>query len=615
MAEGTTRTEQPAIEQPARGDECVLLHDSLSVEAGQYREPGRGSVVFSDPVRIITCQDGDDVASAFAAIECATDEGLYIAGAFAYELGYHLEPKLTALAPVSDDALFQVGAFRSMTRLSPEEADSIIAERAQRGGAPVETDLHYHMDSPAYDKIMSRLHDYILAGDIYQANFTFPLSFTWPGDVWQLYGLAAPFQKVAFSAVVDLPGYKLASLSPELFFRKSGGTIESKPMKGTMRRGATPDEDDALREALHNDPKNRAENLMIVDLIRNDLGRMAQLGSVAVENLFQVETYSTLHQMVSTVRAEVEGVPTVHDIFRHLFPCGSVTGAPKIRAMEIIAELETAPRGVYTGAIGYVTPSHDMCLSVPIRTMTLRENSEVSMGIGSGVVADSSAAGEYDECLLKARFLNDALSDNEQTSGQSLGQSPGLIETMRGVDGTVPLLDHHRARLHGSAASLGIVLDEGAIWDAVAEHAAGRSDERRIRLQLNADSTWRVESSPLGNPSDSLPVVPVVIIGSERVQSTDPLLAHKTTRRAMFDRARLALADIEGGFDVLLFNERDELCEGAISNVFLMLDGQLVTPDLACGLLPGVMRARVMIEKGAVERVLYEGDVRRAETV
>jgi len=277
--------------------------------------------------------------------------------------------------------------------------------------------------------------------------------------------------------------------------------------------------------------------------------------------------------------------------------------------------LETAPRGVYTGAIGYVTPSHDMCLSVPIRTMTLRENSEVSMGIGSGVVADSSAAGEYDECLLKARFLNDALSDNEQTSGQSLGQSPGLIETMRGVDGTVPLLDHHRARLHGSAASLGIVLDEGAIWDAVAEHAAGRSDERRIRLQLNADSTWRVESSPLGNPSDSLPVVPVVIIGSERVQSTDPLLAHKTTRRAMFDRARLALADIEGGFDVLLFNERDELCEGAISNVFLMLDGQLVTPDLACGLLPGVMRARVMIEKGAVERVLYEGDVRRAETV
>jgi para-aminobenzoate synthetase / 4-amino-4-deoxychorismate lyase len=594
------------VEQSARGDECVLLHDSLPMGQEEVQGAGRGSVLFSDPVRTITCWDGDDVAESFAAVEKALDAGLYVAGAFAYELGYHLEAKLTPLAPSSSEPLFQIGVFRTMTRLNEGDAEGTIAERAQQSDDDPRADesLRYHLDSHHYDAIMARLHDYILAGDIYQANFTFPLSFPWSGDVWQLYHAVAPFQKVAFGAVVDLVDYKLASLSPELFFRKSDNTIESRPMKGTMRRGDTPEEDESLQELLHHDPKNRAENLMIVDLIRNDLGRMASVGSVAVDNLFQVETYGTLHQMVSTVRAEIAGEPTVHDIFRHLFPCGSVTGAPKIRAMEIIAELETEPRGIYTGAIGYVTPSRDMCMSVPIRTMTLNQDGVARMGIGSGVVADSSAVGEFEECLLKARFLKDAFAGGDP--------APGLIETMRARDGEIPLLKHHQARLGASAEQLGIALVADEVWYAVTEHAKGFVDERRIRLQLNADGTWRVESSSLDHMQGPLPVV---VIAPERLNSNDPFLAHKTTRRAVFDRARVGLAGVENGFDVLLFNERGELCEGAIGNVFLMLDGELVTPELRCGLLPGIMRTRVIEEQGAFQRILREDDLRRAEKI
>ncbi len=598
------------IEQDARGDECVLLHDSLPPDHGTDPESERGSILFHDPVGTITCWQGSSVSSAFEACERALTDGLYVAGAFAYELGYHLERKLEPLAPTCDQPLFQVGVFRSMTHLSSHEADAEIRSR----NAPSDIDSHdvgmpqYTLDRPRYDAIMARLHEYILGGDIYQANFTFPLHFPWHGDVWQLYNRVAPHQKVAFGAVVDLPRFQLASLSPELFFRKRGRTIESRPMKGTMRRGQSSEEDDGLREMLHVDPKNRAENLMIVDLIRNDLGRMAEIGSVVVENLFQVETYGTLHQMVSTVRAEVAGEPTLQEIFEHLFPCGSITGAPKIRAMEIIAELEAQPRGVYTGAIGYATPDRDMCMSVPIRTMSLNRASTdgytATMGIGSGVVADSNAVGEYEECLLKARFLHDALVTEDDR--------PGLIETMRSVDGKIPLLKDHQSRLRAGVAYLGIDLDADVVWHAVLDHASSHEGERRVRLQVNADGSWRLASAFIVDEMESSPVV---VVGSEKLRSDDPMLGHKTTHRAIYNRARTMLDNVENGFDVLLFNERDELCEGAVSNVFLMLDDQLVTPDQSCGLLPGIMRSHVIAEQGAVEKILFMADLCRAEKV
>ena len=380
----------------------ILLHES--------RLPGEGgSRLFSGLEDVIVAEAPSDVERAFHGIEQALAKGLCVAGAAAYELGYCVEERLVPLFRAPRHPLVQFGVFRHMQRLAPDAAEHLIASRTVHAGNDA---VHVRATEPKgrYLAKVARIREYIAAGDIYQANLTFPLHFPWAGDVWSLYRRMAPMQRVLYGAVVDLPELKIASLSPELFLRKRGSAIASRPMKGTMRRGATMDEDRSLVRKLHDDPKNRAENLMIVDLIRNDLSRIASIGSVGVEGLFSVETYETLHQMVSTVKAEVVADIPLLDIFRAMFPCGSVTGAPKIRAMEIIHELEERPRGIYTGAIGYVSPDRDLVFSVPIRTAVLSGPGEAEFGIGSGIVWDSVPEEEYDECLLKAQFLRTALT-------------------------------------------------------------------------------------------------------------------------------------------------------------------------------------------------------------
>lgn len=389
------------------GEPGILLHESQPEAAGR----GSGSRWLSDCDRLISCAAPEGIADAFAAIGEALDAGMTVAGGFSYELGYHLEPKLGRLAPASERPLLQVGAFRRAERMDAEAAEAIVASRMEQDGhcPDAGVSIDYAETADSYLGKIHRILDYIHAGDIYQVNFTFPARFEWSGDVWSLYRRLMREQRVSFGAVIDLPGLKAASLSPELFFRKRGSRIESRPMKGTAGRGYDAVEDDAIAAGLRADPKNRAENLMIVDLIRNDLGRLAAVGSVRVDDLYQVERYQTVHQMVSHVSAEIDPATSLETVMRHIFPCGSVTGAPKIRAMEIIAELEEHPRGIYTGAIGYITPERDMTFSVPIRTVELGPDGRAVLGIGSGVVADSSAEGEYAECLLKARFLRRAL--------------------------------------------------------------------------------------------------------------------------------------------------------------------------------------------------------------
>ena len=396
---------------------CVLLHESQPEPGGR----GRGSRWLTGCEDVITCREPADIGAAFDRIEQALNAGLTVAGGFAYELGYFLEPRLRELAPCGDTPLMQLGAFRQDETVSPDVAASIVEHRvggAVRGAEGGDVALEYGETAESYIAKLRRALDYIHAGDIYQVNFTFPAYFEWRDGVWPLYARLMAQQAVSFGAVLDLPDIKAASLSPELFFRKAGSRIESRPMKGTAARGFDAVEDDAIAAGLRADPKNRAENLMIVDLIRNDLGRLARVGSVTVDELYHVERYKTVHQMVSHVSAEIDPKTSVEAIMRHIFPCGSVTGAPKIRAMEIIAELEGRARGIYTGAIGYITPGRDMAFSVPIRTVELPASGRAVLGIGSGVVADSSAEGEYAECLLKARFLRQALApDSEAAEG------------------------------------------------------------------------------------------------------------------------------------------------------------------------------------------------------
>jgi aminodeoxychorismate synthase component I len=359
------------------------------------RETG-GTQLFAEPRSIILAHSAAEVAPALAAIQAASEDGFHVAGAMAYECGFVFEPRLTRLLAARGKPLLQFGVFDAPCFWAPAEA----------GPAAVE-DLRPVWSFEDYRRRFDICRDYILAGDVYQINLTFPFVGRASGDPLDLYRLLRKRQPVQLGGIVALGGDTLLSLSPEKFFTTEGRRIVTRPMKGTAPRGATPKEDAALARALAQSEKNRAENLMIVDLLRNDLSRLSEVGSVTVSDLYSVESFPTLHQMTSGVEAQLRPGLSVAEIFAGLFPCGSVTGAPKIRAMEIIAELETAPRGNYCGAIGTISPNGDMRFNVAIRTLTLDTQGALVCPVGSAIVSDSQAREEYEECLLKARFLTD----------------------------------------------------------------------------------------------------------------------------------------------------------------------------------------------------------------
>ncbi|MBX9864873.1 MAG: aminodeoxychorismate synthase component I [Hyphomicrobium sp.] len=369
----------------------VLLEDSRA---------GDG-LLFEAPVRRFVATDADGAHRALEGMERALADGLHVAGYASYELGYLFEQRLEALLPQNPRTpLIQMAAFRAPCRGMPPLMEGIGVIHAAR---PV-------WSRRAYADRFQKVKDYIAAGDVYQVNLTFPFDVECSGAPAALHARFRASQPVAHGAIVALGDPTVLSWSPELFFRIADGTVSSRPMKGTSRRGRSPEEDRRLAAELAADPKQRAENLMIVDLIRNDIGRMSEIGSVRVPDLFRVETYPTLHTMTSTVEGRIRAGLTARDIFRALFPCGSITGAPKIRAMQIIHELEHIPRGAYCGGIGYFAPDGTACFNVAIRTLSVFDRGPASYAAGGGVIYDSQADAEYDECLLKAKFLLGAIS-------------------------------------------------------------------------------------------------------------------------------------------------------------------------------------------------------------
>jgi para-aminobenzoate synthetase component 1 len=369
----------------------VCLDDSLS---------GR-TLLFERPVEILSASTPREAFKVLDRMESLRRSGLELAGYLAYELGYLFEPRLAPLLPDNRQVpLIRFGAFEAARAGDVPAGD----ERA------VVNRLDPAWSLQTYATRFERVRDYIAAGDVYQINLTFPLNGVLDGDPLGLYRVLRKRQPVAHGGVVALGPEIILSLSPELFFELEGGVVRSRPMKGTARRGLGPHEDMMIARDLKEDEKQRAENLMIVDLLRNDIGRLSRIGTVRVPQLFTVETYNTLHQMTSTVEGELAGALSIREILAGLFPCGSVTGAPKIRAMEIIRELEATPRGVYCGAIGRIGADGSMRFNVAIRTLTVLPDNRFLLNVGSGLVADSRADTEYEECLLKARFLNDSIA-------------------------------------------------------------------------------------------------------------------------------------------------------------------------------------------------------------
>ncbi|NLH79641.1 MAG: aminodeoxychorismate synthase component I, partial [Phyllobacteriaceae bacterium] len=371
----------------------MLLEDRLA--------PGRPAKLYANPVGEIRADRPDEVDAALAALDAARARGFHAAGFLSYELGYGLEPRLAPLLPEGRRLqLLWFGLFEAPIALDPAALDDAFA---RRGPPPPLGDLAFGHDGATHAEKVARIHDHLDRGDVYQVNLTVPIDFRLDGDPFALHAALRAAQPVAHGGVVALPEATILSVSPELFVEIEGDRLTTRPMKGTTPRGATPAEDAAAAEALARDEKQRAENLMIVDLMRNDLSRVAVVGSVEVPDLFRVETYPSLHTMTSTVTARLAPATTTADVVRAIFPCGSITGAPKVMAMSIIRDLEPRPRDVYTGAIGAFAPDGSARLNVAIRTATVFADGTATWGTGGGIVADSVGAAEWHEARLKAR--------------------------------------------------------------------------------------------------------------------------------------------------------------------------------------------------------------------
>lgn len=565
----------------------VLLHDT--------RSPHGENLWFTAPRDIIVAHSAAEVPAALARLEAANAAGLHAAGFLAYELGFAFEERLAPLIPTPGETpLLWLGLYDAPEYLTPAE----VEQRLAGDTTGFASDITPRWTAADHEAAFNRVKAHIAAGDSYQVNLTFKADFRLEGDPVALYRDLVRKQPVSYGALINTGTQWILSRSPELFVSSRGGNLSARPMKGTLKRGRTTAEDEAGRAMLAADEKNRAENLMIVDLLRNDLGRIAEIGSVSVTDLFTVETYSTLHTMTSGIKAKARPGVTTTAVLENLFPCGSITGAPKLASMDIIHAVEAGPRGLYTGSIGHFAPGGDFTLNVAIRTAAIDNEGHGEIGIGGGVVADSVAADEYSEALLKMAFFT------------SPAEPVTLIETLLWQRGTgYTLLDRHLDRLADSAAYFALPHDRAAILSLL-EQQSFPADTMRVRLTLDATGP-ALTAVPL--PPN--PQVFRFTIASEHLDSQSLWLAHKTTNRAFYDAPRIAAHDALGIDEVVFRNERGELTEGSITNLFLERDGTLVTPALSSGLLPGTLRAELIAAGKAGEAVLTLDDLESADAI
>ena len=543
----------------------VLLDDA---------RPGGRARLFSDAREIVETRDPEEIGACLERLR-----GAAAAGFLAYEAGHALEAKLAPLRRSPADGEPPLLWFGLFDRREEVDAAAFLPDPAGAWAGKARPLI----SRAEFEAALAAVKAHIEAGDVYQANLTFAADVAVAGHPLALYAALRSRARAGHGGIVYTGTHWILSFSPELFFTLDGGRVTTRPMKGTAPPGADP-------AAFASDPKQRAENLMIVDLLRNDLSRVAKPGSVKVPILFAVETYPTILQMTSTVTAELaEGLGPI-DLIRAIYPCGSITGAPKIRAMEIIAALEASPRGPYCGAIGRLAPDGEAAFNVAIRTLTLAQGARIArLGLGSGIVADSGAEDEWRECLAKGAFVETQRRFD-------------LIETMRfdPQDGVVDL-ERHLARIKASAEALDFPFDRHEARNDL-QAATFRAGPSRVRLMLSKSGALAIEMRPL----PTAPAEPVAVaLAARPVPAEDFRLRHKTSDRAFYDEARAAA----GAFELLFRDEAGFLTEGSFTSLFVERGGRLVTPPLGRGLLPGILRARLIDERSAEEGDLVEADL------
>jgi len=550
-----------------------------------------GWLVFTNPIDVVLAQTHGEVLDALSEVERRVNEqNLFAAGFVCYEAASGIDPAFVTHSdyrlPLVCFGLFSdAQQFDDLSQPDREAQESIL--------------WYMSTSQSEYINNLSAIKRQIELGNTYQINYTVREYANNVEDPWQLFMNAAA--DAPYATYIECKDHAIVSASPELFFRLDDEQLVSKPMKGTAPRGLTSAGDLELREGLKGSYKNRAENVMITDMVRNDLGRVAKPGTVKVSSLFEIEKYRTVWQMTSTVMAETSA--SVAEIFQALFPCGSITGAPKVASMQIIADLEDTPREIYTGAIGYIGPNRQAQFNVAIRTALLnKETQEAVYGIGGGIVWDSDPDEEYRECLTKAKIL----------STRNPPEDFELLETMLWVpESGIFMLDEHMGRLQASAAYFDFMFDEKAIRDALAcVDSRLRLQRHRIRLLLQRDGQLHSTESPISN--DNNPTQQRLVLAREPINTDTPFIYHKTTRRDVYDRA-LSVAD--DADDVLLWNEDGFITETSIANVVVKIDGERYTPPVECGLLAGTYRERLLRKGEITEQKIHISEITPASEV
>jgi para-aminobenzoate synthetase/4-amino-4-deoxychorismate lyase len=529
------------------------------------------------PRQVFQTSRVDEVAALLADVERAVDrDGGVAVGWVSYEASPAFDPALT-VKPPGDVPLLWFALFEHIEPVAlPDALDQVVARQWQAT-----------VDEAGHGKAVQRIRDYIRAGDTYQVNFTYRLRASVDGDPWRAFLRLIAAQQDTYGAFIDTGDVAICSASPELYFRLDGERIESRPMKGTAARGLTLEDDREQARALRASDKERAENVMIVDMVRHDLGRIAATGSVKVPALFTVEKYPTIWTMTSTVEARTNA--SLARIFMETFPPASITGAPKRRTMEIIDELESTPRGVYTGAVGFIAPNRVAQFNVAIRTLVVKKSEgNAEYGVGSGIVWDSEPEREWKECQAKTRILSSSITPFD------------LLETLRWTpEEGYALLDRHMARLMDSAEYFGCPVSAADVRMELEWTSAGfEARPQRIRLLVDRRGGIRIEHKPLDMPKKQ----PMrIALAASPIHSKDRFLYHKTTHRHVYEAAR---AECPGYDDVVLFNEKGEVCETTIANIVVEIEGGFYTPPVECGLLPGTMRAELLARGEVRERII-----------
>ncbi len=577
------------------------LNDFVWLESAKFDSENFKSYYFFNPIKKIMLNSKTELNKFFDEVEFYTRK-YYLAGFMSYELGYFLDENFFNMDCKTDIPYAVFGVYDSpiIFNHKTKQFQRESLEFKSKPGEYFIDDLHLNISEEKYIQNIEKIKRYIYAGDIFQVNYTLKYKFNFRGDIFNFYSFLKQYQPVGFNAFIKFDDYYILSNSPELFFNIKNNIIKAKPMKGTIGRGKNIYEDKRNSGFLQNDLKNISENTMITDLLRNDIGKISEFGSVQVADMLQVEKYKTLFQMTSVIKGELRKNLSIYEIIKSIFPSGSITGAPKLRSMEIITELEKESRQIYTGAIGFIAPNKDSCFSVAIRTALIKDGAG-ELGIGGGILFDSVASDEYAEAKLKAKFFN--LKYNPEFF---------LIETILYDKNKFQYMDLHLKRLYESALYFDFKFDAEKIKSAIRDIACNfdKNKKYKIRVLLSETGSVKIEYKSVYIQENDF----VIKISNIPTDSNDIFLYHKTTNRTLYNK-ELDIAKKNNCFDVIFYNENGYITEGAITNIYIKRENKFFTPPINDGLLNGIIRRRFMKKHRIMEKHITLQDLIGSEKV